>query len=99
MLTIRSQVSSLSQASATIKSKKWMGLVCKVQVVSNDKIYAVLRTKPADENSNICPMKLITAGGCSLIVEDDDLEGSSVVLVLLDEAGQLLAKQATIVGE
>ena len=99
VLKIRSQVSSLSQGSATIKSKKWMGLVCKVQVVSNDKIYAVLRTKPADENSNICPMKPITGGGCSLIVEDDDFEGSSVVLVLLDEAGQLLAKQATIVGE
>jgi hypothetical protein len=33
------------------------------------------------------------------MVEDEDLEGSSVVLVLLDEVGQLMAKQATIVGE
>jgi hypothetical protein len=100
VLNIKSQVSLLSQASATLSSKKWVGLVCKVQVKTDDKVYAVLRTKPADESSNICTIKPIIGGACSLIVEDDDdLEGSSVVLVLLDEAGQLLAKQATIVCE
>jgi hypothetical protein len=99
VLHIKSHKSLLSHPSAVIKSKKWIGLVCKVQVTSDHKAYAVLRTKPADENSNICTMKPIVNGGCSLMVEDEDLEGSSVVLVLLDEVGQLMAKQATIVGE
>jgi hypothetical protein len=99
VLHIKSHKSLLSHPSAVIKSKKWIGLVCKVQVTSDHKAYAVLRTKSADENSNICTMKPIVNGVCTLMVEDEDLEGSSVVLVLLDEVGQLMAKQATIVGE
>ena len=99
ILNIKSKFAILSQAKATITSKRWVGLACKVQVETGDKVFAVLRKKPADEESNICVMKQIKDGGCSLLVEDDDYEGSSVVLVLLDSAGQLLAKQATIVGE
>jgi PglZ domain len=99
VLNIISQVSPANQATALIKTTKWLGLLCKVQVETTDKVYAVLRTKPADDNSNICPVKPIIKGSCSLMVENEDLAGSSVVLVLLDASGQLLAKQATIVGE
>ncbi len=99
VLKIRSLASTLSKATAAIKSKKWIGLRCKIEVETGDEVYAVLRTKPADENSNICPKKKIITGSCTLMVEDDDLEGSSSVLVLLDSEGQLLDKQATIVGE
>ena len=74
-------------------------MLCKVQVETTDKVYAVLRTKPADDNSNICPVKPIIKDSCSLVVENEDLAGSSVVLVLLDDNGQLLAKEPTIVGE
>jgi hypothetical protein len=35
---------------------------------------------------------------CSVIVEDDDLDGHEVFVVILDEHGNLLAQQATIVG-
>ena len=99
VLNIKSKAALLSTASATITSKRWVGLACKIQVETNDKVFAVLRTKPADDDSNICAIKPIKDGGCSLLVEDEDCEGSSVVLVLLDSTGQLLAKQATIVGE
>jgi hypothetical protein len=99
VLKIRSLASALSKAAVAIKSKKWIGLRCKIEVETRDEVYAVLRTKPAGENSIICPKKKITGGSCTLIVEDDDLVGSSAVLVLLDSEGQLLDKQATIVGE
>jgi hypothetical protein len=99
VLRIRSLVSAISKASASIKSKKWLGLRCKVEVETEDEVYAVLRTKPADEKSNISTKKKITDGNCTLMVEDDDLNGSSAVLVLIDGDGQLLDKQATIVGE
>lgn len=99
VLKIRSLAKVLSKASATIKTKKWVGLRCKIEVETEDEVYAVLRTKPADEASNICQQKKITAGNCALMVEDDGLDGSSAVLVLIDSGGQLLDKQATIVGE
>ncbi len=99
VLKIRSLASVLSKASASIKSKKWVGLRCKVEVETEDEVYAVLRTKPADENSSISAKKKITGGSCTLMVEEDELEGSSAVLVLIDVEGQLLDKQATLVGE
>lgn len=88
-----------SKTSASIKSKKWLGLRCKIEVESDGEVYAVLRTKPADENSNISNKKMVKDGKCGLIVEDDELEGSSAVLVLVDNDNILLDKQAIIVGE
>jgi hypothetical protein len=99
VLKIKSLAKVLSKASAAIKTKKWVGLRCKIEVETEYEVYAVLRTKPADEASNICQQKKITAGTCALMVEDDGLDGSSAVLVLIDSEGQLLDKQATIVGE
>jgi hypothetical protein len=37
-------------------------------------------------------------GKASLMVADDDNDGSSAVVVVLDELGNVLAKQATTVG-
>ena len=88
-----------SAVSASIDSVKWLGLRCKLDVKTSDEVYAVLRTKPSDESSNISAKKKIKDGKCALIVEDDELEGSSAVLVLLDESGESLDKRAAIVGD
>ena len=57
-----------------------------------------MRTKPADADSSVSTKKQVKDGKCTLMVEDDELEGSSAVLVLLDGDGQLLDKQASLIG-
>ena len=99
IIKVKSLVSVNSTASASIKSQKWLGFRCKIEVETEDEVYAVLRTKPADEESSISAKKKIKEKKCTLMVEDDDLEGTSAVLVLIDSDGQLLDKQATIVAE
>ncbi|MDC9727993.1 MAG: BREX-1 system phosphatase PglZ type B [Methyloprofundus sp.] len=99
ILKVNSLVSMTSSASASIKSQKWLGFRCKVEVETDDEVYAVLRTKPADVDSSISGKKKIKDNKCTLMVEDDDLEGTSAVLVLIDSEGQLLDKQPTIVAE
>ena len=89
----------LSKVSASIKSTKWLGLRFKVEVETDGEVYAVLRTKPADTDSSVSTKKQVKDGKCTLMVEDDELEGSSTVLVIIDIEGQLLDKQVTIVGE
>ncbi|MCF7970254.1 MAG: BREX-1 system phosphatase PglZ type B [Methylococcaceae bacterium] len=99
VINVLSSASQLSKVTAVIKSKKWLGFRCKIEVQTEGEVFAVLRTKPADETSNISDKKKVVSGKCTLMVEDDELEGSSGVLVLLDAEGQLLDKQATIVAE
>lgn len=88
----------LSKVSASIKNTKWVGLRFKVEVETDGEVYAVLRTKPADADSSVSTKKKVKNGKCTLMVEDDELEGSSAVLVLLDGDGQLLDKQASLIG-
>ena len=93
------QINEKTRVKASISSSRWLGLTCKVEVNTNDEnIFACLRTSAADQNSEICKRKLIKNGKCTLMVEDE-YEDHSVVLVLLDEQGELLAKKPVIVGD
>lgn len=95
----RQEPSHVSAKSANITEARWVGLVCKLKCeAGSQSVTAVLRTQPANEASEISPRKLLKDGKCSLMV-DDDHEGSSAVIVLIDETGNVLAKQPTIVGE
>jgi hypothetical protein len=86
--------------SVTIAKVDWKGLKCRITVepvVSG--LQVDLRNKPND------PTTSITSGGkaldgngtVTLFVEDEDLEGSVVAVVVCSEAGQVLAKQSTTV--
>ncbi len=58
-----------------------------------------LRTRVNDEDSSVSrARKLDAAGAASLLVADDELEGAPVALVVLDEGGQVIARQSTIIG-
>lgn len=86
-------------ATAEIKDIRWLGLNCRVSVLTdNDGVSAVLRTRVADDGSSISRPKPIKNGKCSLMV-DDEFEGESAVLVLLDSNGEVIAKKSTFVGE
>ncbi|MEJ7711052.1 MAG: hypothetical protein WKF84_14605 [Pyrinomonadaceae bacterium] len=59
-----------------------------------------LRTKAADDSTDIAAPKEVSEGKpTSLVVEDDSLEGTAAIVVLLLGAdGLVIAKQATTVG-
>lgn len=93
------QQAASSGASAELSELRWLGLTCRVRAETDAPgVTAVLRTRPADADSELCPRKPIKDGKCSLML-DDEHEGTSAVLVLLDEDGNVLARKPTLVGE
>lgn len=88
-----------SAISATLSDLRWVGLTCKVQAqTSAEGVLAVLRMHPADPDSEITKRKPLKEGKCTLLV-DDQYEGTTAVLVLLDDQGNVLAKKPTLVGD
>ena len=88
-----------STMTATLSDLRWLGLTCKVQAeTSAEGVMAVLRTHPADPDSEITKRKPLKGGKCSLLV-DDRYQDASAVLVLLDDQGNVLAKKPTLVGD
>ena len=89
------------QSMAAITEVKWTGLRCRVKVEPIEQgLTADIRTKANDDQSSqVQQTKSITEQGtATLFVEDDSLEGLSVVVVLLDGEGTVISKQATIIG-
>ncbi|WP_200346471.1 BREX-1 system phosphatase PglZ type B [Halochromatium glycolicum] len=86
--------------SVTVKGIKWTGLRCRVTVEGAPAGYrADLRQKANDPStSKAGGGKPLKDGKASLVVEDDDLEGEAISLVVLDAAGQAVAKVATEIG-
>ncbi|MGA1825912.1 MAG: BREX-1 system phosphatase PglZ type B [bacterium] len=89
-----------AQAIAKIKEIKWVGIRCRAIIdPGGANIKADLRTKPNDENSSVASPKMVSAEGhVSLLVKNEELEGTVVSLVLLDAAGSVIGKQATTIG-
>lgn len=87
-------------ATATILEVKWVGLRCKVTADASAQGMKVdLRTKINDPDSSLSQPKTVAAdGAASLLVEDDGLVGTPAVVVLIDSAGNVISKQASIVG-
>ena len=97
ILSMQSPVTN-SASTATLSDLRWLGLTCKIRAqTASESVLAVLRTHAADAGSEISKRKPLKDGKCSLMV-DDQYEHASAVLVLLDEQGNVLAKQATLVG-
>ncbi len=87
---------------ARISNVSWVGQRCRVAVEPADSPVKVdLRTKPnALDASIVRAVKAVDAEGrASLVVENEDLAGTAAVVVLVDNAGRVLAKQPTTVGE
>jgi len=91
---------SLKLSVAAITKVQWLGLTCRVEVQSTATDLNVdLRSSPGDPTTSLVRIKGLKAGKCSLPVEDDERTGNAVVVVVLDSAGNVLAKQATLVGD
>jgi len=58
-----------------------------------------LRRKANDPSTSVAVVaKPFKDGKASLMVEDDDLEGEAVSLVVLDDEGQVIVRVATVIG-
>lgn len=87
-----------STLKATINEIRWVGLVGKLSSdVEGEGVVAVLRTQPANADTEISPRKPLKDGKCTLMVSDE-FEQTSAIVVLLDDAGNVIAKKATIIG-
>ena len=85
---------------AKIKKIEWLGMRCRATIdPGGAKISADLRTKPNDETSSVVSPKMVSADGhVSLLVENEELEGTVVSLVIFDPSGSVIGKQATTIG-
>ncbi len=87
-----------------VVSVRWLGLRCRIQVVSSGTDWQVdLRTKAADPASSLAkdaqPKPVSAEGESSLVVENPDDEGTAATVVLLDPQGRVVARKNTVVGE
>lgn len=85
---------------AVLTEIKWTGLRCRVKVDNGDPTMTVdIRLKVNEPDpAKVQAKNLGKESEASLFVIDDSLEGSPAVVVLIDAAGNVIAKQATIIG-
>ena len=90
----------VTKAAVEIDQVSWAGLRCRVQVQATHPGLSVdLRIKVNDPGSSISQARPFDdKGAASLLVADDELEGSPAVVVVLDASGHVIAKQPTIIG-
>ena len=90
-----------AKAAAKIGNVSWVGLRCRVRVETAQPGLSVdLRSKVNDPSSSVSKARPVDAkGAASLLVADDELEGTpAVVVVVVDASGHVIAKQPTIIG-
>ena len=83
-----------------IAAVNWVGLRCRVRIDPGRPGLSVdLRTHVSDANSSTSGARqLDTEGAASLLVPDNELEGTPAAVVVLDPSGQVVARQSTIIG-
>ena len=85
---------------AAIESVTWRGMRCFVEVTSWHRgVLADLRLEQPGGSSVVAAAKPVEPdGSVSLVLAGDEHEQASLVLVLLDDGGQILAQKPTRVG-
>ncbi len=83
-----------------VASVTWRGLRCFLEIDGGgDGLVADLRLESPSGASVVASAKPVDADGTvSLVLADDEHEGAELVLVLVDESGQILAQYPTRVG-
>ncbi len=84
----------------TIKAISWAGMRCRVRVDGDGSGLRIeLRTKVNDHATALSEAREVDSdGNASLLVEDEEREGTSAVVVALDIDGRPVTQKATIVG-
>lgn len=100
-IEIKNHRAATKKISVTIKKISWQGLRCHVEVEPMaEGFVADIRTKAAASDSSVAlAPKAIEQGKASLAIPDDDLIGTAAIVVILDNAGRVVQKAATTIGE
>jgi len=89
------------ETSAEITDIVWKGLRCKIAVDGDfAALFYDIRMKAGNpDDSVVMSIKPINENGMgSVVVENEELEGSEASIVLLDKDGMLIAQEKTIIG-
>jgi len=104
-LTLELMVSSVAPHASNITTEitdvVWKGLRCTVAVDGEfNGLSLDIRTQPGNSASSVVmsvkPLK--DDGKVSVVIEDEEMEGTDAIIVLLDSNGGLLAQYDTIIG-
>ena len=90
-----------AKAETDIAAVSWVGLRCRVRLGGAAPGLSVdLRTQVNDPGSSVSggARPVEDEGAASLLVPDDEHEGTPAAVVVLDAGGQVLARQSTIIG-
>ena len=101
VIEIKNQASTSKSKSVTIKKISWIGLRCHVEIDPiTDGFMADIRTKAVSSDSSVAASpKVIEQGKASLAIPDDELIGTAAIMVILDNAGNVVQKANTTIGE
>ena len=90
-----------STAAVEITDIIWKGMRCKLAAEGEtDGLFMDIRKQPGNpETSLVMSVKPVREDGtASVVVEDEELEGTKAVMVLIDADGRLAAQVETVVG-
>ncbi len=85
--------------SASIESITWRGMRCFVETRVEGKVRADIRLESPTGRSVAAAVKIVQDGAVRLLLSGDEHEEAQLVIVLVDEAGNILAHRSTCVGE
>ncbi|MCK5793520.1 MAG: hypothetical protein KAH12_02355, partial [Anaerolineales bacterium] len=100
-LTVTGKQASGSQHRVSMPDVVWKGLRCTVVAEGDfDGLFFDLRTQPGNPDTSVAAIvkPLKNNGTASVVVENEDLEGNSATVVLIDEDGELVTQVATVIG-
>ena len=103
-LTLHLQVrpsSSAEETNVEISDVVWKGLRCTVVLaVPDESLTLDIRLQPAAPDSTVVvrPKLFSASGSASVIIENEDLEGSKAILVVVNELGAAVGQVAIDIG-
>ena len=100
-LKVSTGVSGSQTPTIEITDILWKGLRCKIAVDGDfDDLFFDIRLKAGSpEHSVVMSVKPVNENGVgSVVVENEELEGTEASIVLLNKAGEFIAQKKTIIG-
>jgi hypothetical protein len=100
-LTVYSGAVTEIESNIKITDTSWVGMRCKVAVEGDyPNLFLDIRTHVGNSlTSIVMGVKAFKKGGiCSVVVEDEELDGTDASIVIIDGEGNLMAQLPTVIG-